>query len=162
MARQLNPVLGVFKVSAHVRKCPTKIRRVHNRIPGKNRRRLPRKKCNLQSTSRRLSDHPLRILRAAQTVLLQESLRSRNIQSIKTGATCTAALRVEDRRQFLRLQTPYPSDRKRRKVDRNLLLRQGHIARDGLGCCACRTPVPSILSHSRHAANQHRPDNRTQ
>jgi hypothetical protein len=145
------------QASPPITKLPTQIRRIRKCIRRKNRRLRSRKKCQLQRPSRHVSDHPLRIVRTAQTILVQKFLFPRHIQPIQTAASRSCAIRVEESARLCLLQPAYSSDRKTHKIDGNLLVSKGHVPGDGLRGRACRTPISFILCRSGHAANQHQP-----
>ena len=147
------------QASPHIRELPAQIRRIRERIRSKDGRLLSRKKCKLQRPPRHVSNHPLRIVRTAQTISVQKFLCTRHVQSIQTAISPGCALRVEKSTCLSLLETAYSSDCKAQKVDGNLLIRKGHVARDGLRGRACRTPIPLVLCRSCHAANQHQPHN---
>jgi hypothetical protein len=146
--------------SPHIRELPTKIRRIRQRISSKHRRLRSRKKCKLQRSPRHESDHPLRIVRTAQTILVQKFLFPRHIQPIQTPTSRSCSVRVEESARLRLLKPAYSSDRKVQKIDGNLLVSKRHIPRDGLRGRARRTPISLILCRSRHAANQDQPHNR--
>ena len=143
----------------YITKLPTHIRRIRQRIRSKHRRLRSRKKCKLQRTPRHVSDHPLRIVRTAQTILVQKFLFPGHIQPIQTPTSRSRSVRVEESAGLCLFKSAYPSDSKTHKVDRNLLVSKRHIPGDGLCGRASRTPISFILCRRRHAANQHQPHN---
>jgi hypothetical protein len=154
-----SPCPSPCRDSLHVRELPTQIRRIRDGIRSKHWRLRSRKKCNMQRTTRHVSHHPLRIVRTAQAVPVQKFPFPRHDQSIQTATSRSRAVRVEESARLYLLKPTYSSDGKAHKIDRNLLVRKGHVPRNRLRGRTCRTPVPFILSRSRHAPNQHQPCN---
>ena len=85
---------------------------------------------------------------------MQKLFRRRYAQPVQASRS---ALAFKPGAHLARGQSAYPRNRKTGKVNRDLLARERHVARNRTRRRTHSTPHPAILRHARHTARQHRP-----
>jgi hypothetical protein len=115
----------------------------------------------MQRASFHEGGHPLRILRAAQAVFVQELPGTGYVQPVETAASTGVAIYIERRAHFAWLEVTYTSHRKTVKVEKELLVGNRNVAGDGRGRRAGCAPSSRFLPSRRSTTGQHRSHNRT-
>src|ERR1700681_2881620 len=87
----------------------------------------------MQGASFHEGGHPLRILRATQAVFVQELPRTGNAEPVEMAAPASVAIDIERGAYFAWFEVTYTSHRKTVKVEKELLVGNRNVARDGRG-----------------------------
>jgi hypothetical protein len=154
VSRQL---LGqLLALSASERVGATQIRRMLKSFKGEYRCASSREESDLHRTTGNICRHPLRILAAAERVVMQEALCGRHSEVVEGASAAGVHIRIKGRGNFGGSEGTRLNDGKCYEVDGHLCVGEGNVAGDGRSGIACGAPVAFILGGTGERAEQHK------